>query len=475
MNELNRLYTQLFQRARSIRTIVQKLHELRYPSDNPLLLANLIAGLAEAVEEETLAHYKETPVSPEDLKTLLRLAIVNLERLGSDLRFVSRATTHNTPWSLICPVEGIGQQLHPGSIFIVRPQWHYNYSVRERLNYYRKSFSNLLPKDSLDKALRVGPKIERLYVTGLPYIDRLTVLMHVLLGHELGHPIEKAYFDQEQTKDFLPALETEVLKELRFPSDRTKLDLLQMTAFMQMLDRIRELRRRALAELICDLVCVNLFGLGGLFATEQLGQNRGLDNFKTQPTGEHYPPWRYRIRTMSTELPEDWLERFLEEGCFDETVRAAVQAKARTISSLTGEESDKKALAKVAETRIAYQSVESAIPTARSLVKRVLRKHGFNLDDLVGATNADLLERLENWIPPDVYMDKGNEVSASFRAVLNVGWVRWVCAYEAIAVEGGTKENAEKYLARVDALNRMVLKALEYIDIRAARAKNTPR
>ena len=196
--ETKRLITQLIQKVEAINFIVSKQQELIFPSDRPMRLALVISNVATLIKEEITRQYTAgiNPSSTEAFDNQIKLAIGAVNKMGEHLRFVDRATTRQTPWSLIRPLEKVGESIHSGCCFVIRPQWSYNYSIGELVPIYRTSFSTWLPKDLLEEALKLSPdaSVKRLYIMGFPYVERLNVLMHTLFGHEIGHPIEKEYF-----------------------------------------------------------------------------------------------------------------------------------------------------------------------------------------------------------------------------------------------------------------------------------------
>jgi hypothetical protein len=478
MMQLDRLIAQVVQKTQAIQLIISKLEELRFPSSNPQRLARLISNIAQAIKDEILTRYQAGPSSAEDFENEVKLAVRALEALGSHLRFVERATTQQTPWSLVQPLERISEQLYPDSCFVIRPQWHYNYSIRELTSAYREAFSKLLAENRLSEALKLNhnDSIKRLYVISFPYLDRFSVLMLTLLGHELGHPIEEEYLKQERDewKEFFknhqrfhPSLERiyqAVLREHRVPPKPEVLDLFTMEKISKMFGCVLTLRRRVLEELICDLTSVNLFGPAALFATEELILSRELDTLEIEPPEDHYPPWRYRLRVMWEEFPSEWMQKFIQEGQFDERVSQSLNAKLNSILAVINEKTDMRK----PEARIAYESVEEALPKVRDFVRKRLKKQGFCLDDLLGRINDRLLKRLESWIPPDSYVnDAGSEIVSDMRSILNVGWLCWICNYASMPTKANTSEKIDEYFQHVDALNRLVLKAIEYVDLRS--------
>lgn len=480
--ELDRLITQVVQKARAIRSDISKLQELRFPSDNPRRLASLINNITQAIEDEILSRYRVGPPSEEDFRRDVKLSVQALHILGAHLRYIERATTTQTPWSLVRSLEKVAEQLHRGSCFVIRPQWRYNYSLLELTTFYRKAFFQLL-EDRFDKALKLAlsDSINRLYVIGFPYIDRLSVLMHTLLGHELGHPIEEEYLEEEIEEEFikkqryqkqLPPFVEEmyqaVLRELKVPPNSEALDLQATARVSKMLECVITLRRRALEELICDLTSVNLFGPAALFATEEFALSRELDAIEKELPEHHYPPWRYRLRAMRQELTSEWVQRFIQEGQFtEEEVSHHLRAKLDSVGVLIEQDTDKQAINRIPEARIAYESVEEALPKVRNFVKQRLERRGIRLDDLIGRVNTQLLQRLEDWIPPDAYVDEDNEIISDMRSILNIGWLRWIRKYAAVPSGIKTSKDIDEYFVEVDVLNRLVLKAIEYADLRS--------
>lgn len=467
--ELDRLVTQVAQKARAIRSEISKLRDLRFPSDSPRRLAGLINNITQAIEDEILTRYQAGPPSAEDFSKEVKLTIQALHMLGAHLRYIERAPTSQTPWSLVRPLEKIAEKLHPGSYFVIRPQWHYNYTLLELIAFYKEVFSQLL-KGRLEKAFQLDSNDSmRLYVIGFPYIDRLRVLMHTLLGHELGHPLEKEYLKEEEEfiKEFIKSQSTlpPFMEKIRRAVLAETPDLFTQA---KMFEHVLTLRRRALEELICDLTSVNLFGPAALFATEEFALSSKLDAIETEPPESHYPPWRYRLRVMWEELPHEWKERFIKEGRFDEDTSQLLRSKWDAIKKLVEQDTDKQGISRIPQARIAYESVEETLHKVRQFVKQRLEQRGFRLGDLVGSVNTRLLQRLKDWVPPDAYIDdKGKEIISDIHSILNVGWLCWICNYAAMPIAPNTSKKVEEYFKEVDALNRLVLKAIEYADLRS--------
>ncbi|MFC2172893.1 hypothetical protein ACFLU6_09725 [Acidobacteriota bacterium] len=463
---INQLTWQVF----SIQDIVAKLHESRYPSPTPLKLSLIIKNITEAIYQNILTRYRTLKNPSRDLEIQIKLAIQAIQRLGADLRYVERAAAPQTSWGLVRTLEKIGRKLHPDSYFIIRPQWHYNYSLFERLSGYQIRFKSLIPKKQLADILKFESKrsIKKLYIMGFPYLDQSNILKSTLFGHELGHPIEKEYFLTEDTTKLYPELYKEILRAYDEKTKQTKEKdkLIQIHQIRQMAQRVLRFRRKALAELISDLVCVNLFGPAALFAAEEWARGLNLDSFE-KIESKHYPPRRYRLRLMHQTFLPDWIERYIDKGKMEEKYADAVKSKYQVITDIVGDETDKRLIFEETEIGIAYKVIERNMADIIEFVKSRLAKRGFKLDNLVGKTNQTLINRLENWIPPDSFLSKeGKDIPAEIRSILNVAWIVYLANYSSITKQADQKK-IYLHHKQVEALNRLTLKAIEYVDIRS--------
>jgi hypothetical protein len=65
----------------------------------------------------------------------------------------------------------------------------------------------------------------------------------------------------------------------------------------QIFDLILQARKRALEELISDLVGYFLFGAGAVFALAEVATTDIWDNLPSAQN-DYYPPWRFRLREI---------------------------------------------------------------------------------------------------------------------------------------------------------------------------------
>ncbi len=473
--QTERLLTHLLVKCAFVRKLVGRLHELRFPTRSALQLADLIDRLTEAIEEEALRRYRTAGRPSEDFAQEVRFAVRAVESLVAHLRFVERATSSHNPWSIIRPLERLAEQLHPNARFIFRPQWHYNYTILEVVGLYRDAFSKwlsrLVPAGRVDDLLRLGGSTTKIYVVSFPYMERLNVFQHSILGHELGHPVADNYVRLEKEDDFMPAIFQAVRGVLGLPEQLEKSDIFKYVEMVTMTQAVRRLRERALTELLCDYVSLRVFGPIALFATEEYALPRELDQFVKDPES-HYPPWRYRLREMVQELDPAKTEALLHNGGFAAKVAEPLRARIRAIQDLVADDKDRKEIEKDREGRIAYELVSSTLPKARRSVDAYLTSVGFSLDGKLESAGQRLFDRLAAWVPPDAWVDdRGDEVVANLHSILLIGWLRFLEGFSQIEERKLGAAERDPYLQDLGTLQRLVLKAVEYVELRASWAR----
>lgn len=432
--------------------------------------AEIIARLTQALVTDLVDRHVQKGESGPYFLVEIQTALSVVRKLASHLRLVERSTTRRTPWSLIEPLERLGREIHPDAEFIIRPQWIYNYSISDYLAAYKKYFENVLAPDVLEAALTLDGsfKVSSLYIVTFPFMERLNVLLHTLIGHELGHPIEKGFFltpeDIKRQSDLLNAVKAEALKLVKDPTDLFEVAEVTTTLYR----RAVEMRNRALAELACDIVCQAIFGPAAAFAIEEFAKSEALDVFDLGVTSRFYPPWRYRLRVVFESFPQGWLQSYLTAGQFDPAVTKCVNDKWSEIEAIVADKSDETVLRSDPAANIAYTSVESTLPELRSHVAKWLDPAGFKYDRSTGSCNSKLLERLDHWVPPDAYLDaSGSEVCSDMFAILNVAWIRYLCILSQGVTTGTySRDEVEDYATKLDTLWRLVLKAIEFTELR---------
>jgi len=321
-------------------------------------------------------------------------------------------------------------------------------------------------KEDLGRIFRGIPK--RLYVTSFAGVERLNAPLHVVLGHEVAHPIENQYFSRvRRTEGAVLARALERLLD-REPDclDKEKLPKTSRT-----IKTIAELRKNALRELMCDHACVVLFGPAALFAFEELGRLLGFDTFTRD---DHHPPWRYRLRHALELLPKPRVDSYLRRCGLPRDVRASVLNRCQRIQDLTDDDTDLQALREHVDTDIAYELVRESLPKVRRCITGRLANSHLTLSNLPTTGVRELVERLEGGILPNEYWvavspdevpttswRERKPIPADLRAILISAAIDRTHRLPSAFISGTTQEAVDDYHDKCHCADRLVLRAIE--------------
>jgi len=218
-----------------------------------------------------VADYVNDPKGAEDqLRSEHRKFVLRFPFLDA----LENAQTQRVAWSLAPSIESFARHLFPGKHLLTSSDSAYNYSVQFWTQAATGNLTNF-------------------YILRLPSLHRLDAFLHVLIGHELYHPILSSFFDAAQSS---------VLGELRDKCSQLLKNQPQLGPLFdaKRLDRVLEVTRtiwrRALEELMCDMGCAVLFGPAAVLALLTFALTSNLDAMPASPG--FYPPFRFRLRTI---------------------------------------------------------------------------------------------------------------------------------------------------------------------------------
>ncbi len=182
---------------------------------------------------------------------------------------LSNARTRRVPWSLVPSIERLAQTLVPSRDLMTSCFDEFNYSIRRG--------EATIDADPFD-------------ILFVPSVHRLDAFLHIEIGHELFHLLVNDFLEREQPLALkrLRAACDKYLSSGAAPSDKGRLD--------QMTELVRNVWRRAVEEIVCDLGCVSLFGPAALMASVSLFVSLNLDATPSHP--RYYPPSRLRWRKV---------------------------------------------------------------------------------------------------------------------------------------------------------------------------------
>jgi hypothetical protein len=381
------------------------------------LSAGLLSRLREFVEEfpsgqsgrkliRTIEQFLEQ-IDLEVAKTsepkVLRWYCPLIDELSEYLEAFDHAHTAHTPRACVSVLNEISRNLLEDAEILVTPAVESNYRIFDEVPRL-SSLTSLLPEAAQESVLRSLP--EALYRVRFPRIERENILNHALFGHEFGHPIAYDFFETHETKSAYQARLTASQKELELEESiaaevaRSEGDVEKARITNAISDRLSQIHKRALVELVSDAVAIYLFGPSALFAALDLFIREGLDERPEHE--EYYPPTRYRWRFMLDVLRTEGHIRALQELKLTRRhskVRQALTSTMTFLKRTTATESDRKVLNVDPYTRVAYAWLEETLPEAITFARARCLPMIYDAS-LINSQVPGLLERLKEGVPP---------------------------------------------------------------------------
>ncbi|HMG75835.1 MAG TPA: dCTP deaminase [Pyrinomonadaceae bacterium] len=501
-------------RAESCRKRCEQLAAADFVSKAPKnlvkTLQNIFEYLAQAIPGITSSidwSANQSEIDTDKSVTVLRVLDFELKRFAAHIRYVDSAVTDRLPWQVIPSFEKLVLDIRPEAQVMLRPMWHYNYAtiVSNLRELYRKrlqEFEFYLPNIDLDIILE--PLGSAFHIVSFPAVERQNILLHSLIGHEIGHLIANALVDADQ-QEFLNKVRPEI--EATADSEITKLGVtpkligplvyptFRAQWLADKLDLCLQYWIRALEEILSDLVGVALFGPAALFSTLEFAIQTGFDLPPTR-RNNYYPPWRTRIRevlravdNLAPELLQiepsvfkmDFpliLKRIQGSLLLSSDSRARlVNDRVRTIREISQSNQDKTVIDRDRIAKIAYSALPDYITKHSESIKNKVGNNAFSNQSLAASLPA-LIERLDAGITPNAIHDKPSRRAPKIRLVdvLNSAWYHKA----SLSVSAPKLEDLSELERLRDERNRLTLKSIEYVSLyneypRARRRKSKAR
>jgi len=461
MEESLELVSAAAEKVNAFRHRVEQIRILPFPSENPKKLIELHFRIAKRLQVKLNEYYKDLlSATDSDIKHRIlgdiKLLVNLVKRLAAELRFIEGAKVERTPWSLVQPVEKLAQKLLPGTRLIVRPQWHYNYGILEVIDTYKKATESFF--DIKDKEEVFNGLPENIHILSFPGLERGNVLLHVNFGHEIGHPLVQQYLLKEDQNYLI-----DIRQEAAEATHETR-PIFQILEVEELTKRVSEYRKKALQEILADLISVRLFGLAAVFAIYRISLfSEFFDNISEKSL---YPPMRTRLRYCLDAIQWPQYSAALERtvrGLNDFLdVKNAVSSKIAQLQNLVRDKRDEENINKKIATRIAYRSVRKALPSALQFINQRTGDTAWHLNEKTAADVFRLVERLKNKVPPNEFAsDKGGMKVGELAAIANAGWFyKLTYLPEIFKVDDPTE-----YFQEIDIINRLVLRGIEMSDL----------
>lgn len=333
-------------------------------------------------------------------------------KMVGKLRFldaIENARTDEVPWSIIPTIERLASRLMPKQRLLTTATAQFNYAIQWPIGIAK------------------GRPIQfpQLF---LPKVHRANAFLHLLIGHELFHPLLEEFFVAQQPH-VSPVLRDgclQILKSLGVPDD----DLWGKQRLDQLIELAIQFWRRALEEVMCDLGCAAIFGPAAVFSSTLFALTQSLDERPTLE-GECYPPWRYRLRTLmayaiDTPPGKESLKQLrtaLSENNLDAD-KSHLDTQLQAVRNLTADLADTIEIARDPFLKLAYESVATSLQIAAEYVERQASVLGDLWPTTVGQVPA-LLRCLDARVPPGEIRSPGYRLGkpAAVSAIAIAGWL----------------------------------------------------
>lgn len=351
------------------------------------------------------------------------------------LRYIQRSQTKDIPWSLIPNIEKIINDLLGNNfIILVRPKWHWDYSVivHDRSSYLKNIVLFFTKNKNLLKIK------EKTHVISFPFLEKTNFLLHTIFGHEIGHFFQQIYFTKYLTKNWREKKINKLLELLKKE---------QETERPYKVEEIMNIYQGMVREILPDIIGYFLLGPSMLFVLYYFSYWND-DICKPNTENNYYPPLKYRIRILQELLDNDMKGSTKKEKLF---------LKFNTeIKSYLKDQSDLSLLNSHNLFKYAFDMFENEENKSNiiNFCKKILKNRIYNFD----AVKIEKLikDRIKKTIPPNEYKKKPVELGDIFLS----GWIYY---YDLLKEKETLKK--DEYVNKHVNLDRLLLKASNSIYI----------
>ncbi|ODS29825.1 MAG: hypothetical protein SCARUB_05070 [Candidatus Scalindua rubra] len=422
-----------------------------YASEAPLNLSKTLSKMCSYLETAVKSIYNSIPWdgSNEEILTCitrLRDADIIVKKLAAHLRYVDGATTRKLPWSLIKPFAKLTNNLIPNTTVMLRPQWKYNYTVVTK--DIKKAYYEMLYEfqddisgehENLEDVLK--NMTEPFHIISFPSLERKNILLHCLLGHEIGHLVSQSFFTNELDKLFNSNNRERIINSVMkddLPPDNLFTPVIIQKRIQLALETAIDAWKRGLEELLADIIGTMLFGTAVLFSTLEIALQDDLDSIP-RLENNFYPPWRMRIREILKIIEHHGTFFPLKSEYFENNnIRQKVNARFDLIKRISDSKCDREKIDQDPILSIAYKQISNDISTATVEFRTRLLSNSITPDSLYRHL-PHLIERINNGIPPNAYEPSvKHRETASLVEIINAAWFHRVSWENDIFTNDGT-------------------------------------
>lgn len=428
----------LVERCESFVAETSIVKALDFPSKAPKVLAACLFEAAKRINkraDELRKAYETIKQSPPpdeiltEASNIYDFVVFNSSYICPMLR---NASVPNVPAEMVLPMEDVARLVFRDCQIIIGGVSELNYYFREIGERVSQIFLSIDLEDILQKE-EFPNQLFRLQVCLNPPSG---ILLHCLLGHEIGHAV---YKHTRMSSKILPTLEYEPhaftelvrlrlqqwMEELSKEPGQTppQLILEQTREFTEYVTRIEVFTIASywVEELFCDIIGTGLFGPAFICASSMF-----LLPFKPiDDASNTHPSSRLRIQWSINAL-ERADPGFGYRYLFKNSTGVTLDPLVKSWKELVG-------IKAIAPKDAAYKFVFDVISTVK-VRDKIIEEAKLALGDNFFHPRhfkkevPRLRERLKNWLPPNEYqMVTGDPFStASLQGIFNAGWLSYV-------------------------------------------------
>jgi hypothetical protein len=387
----------------------------------------------------------------------LRFFCPLIDQLSEVLEWLDHAHTAQTPRAYVEILAEISRKLHGGAAILVTPTVECNYRISDEVpNLLR--LTNALSPTKQDLVIARLP--QALFRVRFPRIERENILNHSLFGHEFGHPIADEFLDEHEEDVVYQERLLEAQREIEKEQDTAEelarcVDDTERTVLVNNIqDKLSQIHKRALVELVSDAIAVRLFGPSAIFASMDFFIREPLDEKPEED--EYYPPTRYRWRLMLQILKDSGYVEQLNELELDTPIKATLNSTFEYLDGVVSSKSDLDVLDRDPYTRAAYAWLTKTLPDALEHARK--RVSELNYDPIrVSQEVPRLLERLQAGVPPSEIGTWPNVQPVDWRSTLVASWL--LALWQTLEPDLSVSKRREA----LRTTHRLAVKGIEYI------------
>lgn len=352
------------------------------------------------------------------------------------IRYIQSSSTEDIPWSMIPNLDRVlKNELGEKYFILFRPRWHFNYSMSplDILEYLTVILNAIFPSNQ--EEIKNLFDTDKIHIFMFPYLEKTNILLHSIVGHEIGHFFQIKWNENEGEK-LWPIYQNQLIKYY----DSIPHDTNDLFYSYQKTEIGLNVLKGMYREILSDIVGYYIFGPSIIFSMYYiLNMETKLD--LPSSNNEYYPITKYRLRIL--------FERYLKK---DKEVKNLLEANNSNCSNYL------KLFTKEIETLLNDKKDITLMTEHYPEENKIFQNSLADLDEYIKSSiknkyfsteySSKLFDKLECKIPI-------NEIKNSPVNMCNILFVGWIYYYKIF-----TKYEKDEFFLNLKRLIRLLLKSL---------------